>query len=65
MTLRRDRRRGQKKYLRAGKDVKLNFSICMNCGMPGAHFIPPSFGDKGFFVCKRQFIYGPPEENHE
>lgn len=26
--------------------------LCPNgCGEPGPHFVPPSFGDRGFFVC--------------
>lgn len=24
---------------------------CINCGERGAHFVPPSFGDEGFFTC--------------
>lgn len=24
---------------------------CPNCGKDGTHFVPPSFGDKGFFIC--------------
>lgn len=24
---------------------------CRNCGEPGAHFVPPSFGEDGFFMC--------------
>lgn len=26
---------------------------CPNCGLPGAHFIPPNFGESGFFMCQR------------
>lgn len=26
--------------------------ICPNCGEIGPHFVPPSFGDEGFFICK-------------
>jgi hypothetical protein len=27
---------------------------CINCGERGAaHFIPPSFGDPGFFICQK------------
>lgn len=26
--------------------------LCPNgCGEPGPHFVPPSFGDPGFFIC--------------
>lgn len=33
---------------------------CSECGEKGRHFIPPSFGDIGFFMCN------PPEDirNH-
>jgi len=24
---------------------------CPNCGQPGRHFMPPSMGDRGFYVC--------------
>jgi len=30
---------------------------CINCGEYGAHFVPPSMGDKGFFICT-------PKEEH-
>src|SRR3990167_8596452 len=25
--------------------------VCLNCGKPGQHFVPPSFGDPGAFTC--------------
>ena len=37
----------RKNYLRIGK----NPDRCPNCGEYGPHFVPPSFGDKGFFIC--------------
>ena len=27
---------------------------CLNCGKKGPHFIPPSLGDKGFFLCEKK-----------
>ena len=27
---------------------------CINCGKPGPHFVPPSFGEKGFFTCENK-----------
>lgn len=55
MTLRRDRKRGQKQYRRTAASIRiegLNARQCMNgCGEPGPHFVPPSFGDPGFFTC--------------
>ena len=29
-----------------------NKKPCPNCGEPGAHFAPPSFGDEGFWTCE-------------
>jgi len=26
---------------------------CLNCGEYGSHFVPPSFGDPGFFICEK------------
>ncbi len=48
MTLRRDRRRGTKRSPAPARIA----SKCLNCGHPGAHYVPPSFGDSGFFACK-------------
>lgn len=25
---------------------------CMNCGEAGPHYVPPSLGERGFFICK-------------
>lgn len=25
---------------------------CPRCGEKGAHFVPPSFGDPGFYICE-------------
>ena len=27
-------------------------AVCLNCGELGPHFVPPSLGDKGFFICE-------------
>lgn len=27
---------------------------CPNCGEYGAHFVPPSLGEPGFFICKKK-----------
>ena len=35
-------------------DNKL-YSPCSNCGeRTGPHFVPPSFGDRGFFMCEKK-----------
>lgn len=32
---------------------------CLKCGEPGAaHFVPPSFGDPGFFMCTEMLDNG-------
>lgn len=30
---------------------KVKYSICPECGNSGPHFVPPSFGEAGFFTC--------------
>ena len=25
--------------------------LCMNCGKKGPHFVPPSLGEPGFYMC--------------
>jgi len=27
---------------------------CPNCGGRGAHFVPPSLGEEGFYSCKKK-----------
>ena len=29
-----------------------DISKCVNCGKPGSHFVPPSLGEDGFFICE-------------
>lgn len=43
----------QKKKKRQ-KKPKLAPVKCINCGEKGPHFVPPSLGDKGFFICKKE-----------
>lgn len=50
MTLRRDRKRGKKRTPDVSKFRPV--SKCINCGEPGPHYVPPGFGDKGFFACE-------------
>ncbi len=26
---------------------------CLHCGKPGSHYVPPCFGDPGFYVCAK------------
>ena len=29
---------------------------CPNCGEYGPHFVPPSFGEPGFFICEKKIF---------
>lgn len=33
-------------------DFKPGAPPCPNCGRPGPHFAPPSFGEAGFYTCE-------------
>ena len=40
---------------RARRDTpmgKLSGGLCLACGERGPHFVPPSFGDIGFYTCQ-------------
>jgi len=33
-------------------DVRMpDLSVCPRCGKPGSHFVPPSLGEPGMFIC--------------
>lgn len=32
---------------------------CPNCGKEGPHFVPPSFGEDGYFVCDKPLDKDP------
>jgi hypothetical protein len=34
------------------KVAAMRQSLCPNCKRPGSHFAPPSFGEKGFYICE-------------
>ena len=39
---------------------------CPNCGDPkGGHFVPPCFGDEGFFICEAIRVYEELKANAE
>jgi hypothetical protein len=45
-------KRKQKKIKRiAAAYKKPSTHRCSNCNQLGKHFVPPSFGDEGFFMC--------------
>jgi len=29
---------------------------CLNCGQVGAHFVPPSMGEEGFYFCEKKEV---------
>lgn len=31
----------------------MNKELCINCNEVGSHFVPPSLGEEGFFICKK------------
>ena len=33
-----------------------NLTRCINCGELGSHYMPPSLGDKGGFICNKPTI---------
>lgn len=36
----------------AARNKERNQSRCLNCGQKGSHFMPPSFGESGYFTCQ-------------
>lgn len=55
-------RRRIKAAKRAGNakfgDLYNRLRTCSACGEPGPHFVPPSFGDEGFFMCTQMLDHG-------
>jgi hypothetical protein len=45
-------KRKQKKMKRYAAAYKKPAAPCPRCGRPGQHFVPPSFGDPGFYACE-------------
>ena len=43
-------KRSKKKKSR--KIETVTYTWCPNCGKQGPHFVPPSFGEDGFFICE-------------
>lgn len=31
---------------------RIKAGVCLNCGKQGPHYVPPSFGDPGFYMCE-------------
>jgi hypothetical protein len=49
---RRRKQKWRKVYANRIRDVF--GGVCPNCKEPGAHFVPPSFGDPGFYICNKK-----------
>jgi hypothetical protein len=45
-------KRKQKKIKRAAAAFKKPNRPCPQCGKPGPHFVPPYFGEEGFWACE-------------
>jgi hypothetical protein len=50
----------RRKKIKEKQRTGLRLRLCPNCGeditIKGGHFVPPSFGEKGFFVCERVIL---------
>ena len=44
----------RKKYKPRSYLLDIKRGTCPNCGEKGPHFVPPSLGDPGMFVCKER-----------
>lgn len=48
----RDKRQERRWRRRAEAKARESQPPCLNgCGMPGPHFMPPSLGQRGFYIC--------------
>ena len=49
------------KKLKKKKKIHIKPILCPNCGEKGPHFVPPSLGEPGFFICKKPKLEFCPE----
>lgn len=42
------------RIIRENREFERNPSFCPNCGERGSHFVPPNFGDNGFYICVKK-----------
>jgi hypothetical protein len=47
-----NKQRNKKREYAKGLRESLKESICSECGEYGKHFVPPSLGEQGFFICQ-------------
>lgn len=50
----RERKKGQAFKPSEPTKSALASRPCSNCGEKGPHFVPPCFGDPGFFICDKK-----------
>jgi len=50
-----------KRRLRAqrGRVREAMTAVCPNCKGPGLHFVPPSLGERGYYICSAPATVGP------
>jgi hypothetical protein len=54
MTSHKEKKRKREQYYKTRMaKIKKEF-LCVNCGQPGAHYVPPGFGMPGFFDCEKE-----------
>lgn len=51
MSARRERAAKRRQWVEAANGRNGLVMRCIQCGGAGPHFVPPSFGDIGFFIC--------------
>lgn len=49
---RNDGRGGVKRKKPRNYSLDIKRAVCANCGEKGPHFVPPSLGDPGIYICK-------------
>ena len=52
MRTRRERAEKRRQWVQAANGRSGLVRRCGNCGEAGPHFVPPSFGDPGFYACE-------------
>lgn len=56
----RSRTRAKKQRLQGVYEA---LQVCIYCGQPGPHYVGPSLGEPGFFICARPAAESPNRED--
>lgn len=51
MSVTRRRAKAAKRQVEYRQHGARKVFACLRCGQPGPHFVPPCFGDIGFYLC--------------